>query len=160
MELAASSLCFHPFVSLVHCDGNYSCAHSKIQSQQTICNGAYGCHQANITSTGDVHCNGFAGCSYSWLQSAGIVYCGGRDACKWTTIFNANELFSYGSFGAVSSIVMHTPSVYGFGYYSLAFADIDSLNIDIDIRLLGWNAGYFANIICRSGSTCSLFCDS
>eukprot|EP01083_Nonionella_stella_P046411 124285_1 len=109
----------------------------------------------HLYELGDVHCNGFAGCSYSWLQSAGIVYCGGRDACKWTTIFNANELFSYGSFGAVSSIVMHTPSVYGFGYYSLAFADIDSLNIDIDIRLLGWNAGYFANIICRSGSTCS-----
>ena len=53
---------------------------------------------------------------------------------------------------------LSVPEVYGWGYWSLTYATIDSKDKDVYVQLMGHLAGYGATFICRDGSTCSLEC--
>lgn len=51
--------------------------------------------------------------------------------------------------------------VRGYGYYSLLYATIDSGdNNELSAKLYGVDSGYGANLICRTGATCTLTCKS
>eukprot|EP01084_Bolivina_argentea_P098827 177655_1 len=145
---------------LTNCYGFGSCYASSISTDNPIhCDGAHSCHAASIDSDESVFCRSIASCSGATLKSVSKLYCEGIASCSNADIETGGTVYSYGHYGTTGSTIYGASTVRGYGYYSLLYATVDSANVEkMSVKLFGVDAGYGANIVCQSGSTCTLTC--
>ena len=95
---------------------------------------------------------------YGNLRAQSIV-CSGSNSCENARL-EGDKVKVYGMNSASHSGI-YASQVIGYGYYSLQFAEIDTMTVaELDVSLFGHNTGYGATIICRSGTDCQLKCKS
>eukprot|EP01084_Bolivina_argentea_P037878 70046_1 len=143
----------------VYCEGTISCSESDIKSGVTVnCNANKACFNSKIQSKDGIFCNGINSCANTQLQSKmGQITCNGKAACRNSRI-DTQDIKAYGQFGAAFS-VLTADKIHAMGYYSLLYANIDSLNRNkITVKMYGSVAGYGATMLCQQGSICTLDC--
>jgi len=118
--------------------GYYSAAYSEMNSDNLYCEGELSCYEAN------------AECS--------TIDCSGQESCTSADLTASDELLLVGGHsGSMAKISAAT--TYAYGAYSASFSDIDSHDIaEMYVYLYGYYAGEYADIYCRSGSTCTVEC--
>eukprot|EP01083_Nonionella_stella_P154181 496483_1 len=141
-----------------YCYGFGSCYGSSISSyNSTYCDGAYSCHTASIDSSQSVFCRSIASCASATLKSTSL-YCEGIASCSYADI-EAYTVYSYGHYGSADSVISGASTIRAYGYYSLLYSVVDSTNVPkMSVKLFGVDAGYGANIVCQSGSSCTVTC--
>eukprot|EP01084_Bolivina_argentea_P275490 469831_1 len=130
----------------VYCAGAFSCAQiSFIQYHFYVpCSGSHSCANINGLSyinAKTVSCSGSNSCENSHIIAWQNVNCQGSQSCIYTNIT--------------------APLVYGSGAYSLYASMIDSLLVTdntLKIYLRGYQSGFGATIICRTGDICNIYC--
>lgn len=103
-------------------------------------------------------CGGTDSCLEGNLRAPNIV-CSGHNSCENARL-EGDKVKVYG-INSGSHAEIYASDVFGYGYYSLQFAEIDTLGIaGLKVSLFGYNTGYGATVICRTGSDCKLNCKS
>ena len=95
---------------------------------------------------------------YGNVRARNIV-CSGFNSCENARL-EGDKVRVYGMTSA-SHADIYASQVFGYGHYSLQFADIDTMVApQLKVSLFGYNTGYGATIICRSDRDCKLVCKS
>eukprot|EP01084_Bolivina_argentea_P066192 120660_1 len=139
-------------------------------SSSILCYGAYSCAEMSFISTGgEIDCYGSHSCanidksSISYIDARSIS-CYGSNSCQNTNIRTGYREVEYiGCFGdkSCSSANISARNIYAHGSQSLYGSTIDSNDFNgyvLTVYLDGYQSGFGATIICRSGDTCNIYC--
>jgi len=143
----------------VSCQGEQSCydVTGLISAQTDITAGGYYSAAMSEMNAESVYCEGEMSCYDSNIE-ASTIDCSGQESCYEATMEASEEIVFVGGHSGTSSTIS-AASTYGYGAYSLSFADIDSAGIEeMYVYLYGYYAGEYADIYCRSGSQCIIEC--
>eukprot|EP01083_Nonionella_stella_P033877 92702_1 len=134
------------------------------------CSGAFSCYDVSNISSSAIRCQGSNSCSNLNPQSGHITLtvpsktwmrCRGSNSCTSSVIKTKSTdraLICSGFLSCASSRVVGFPRVEGTAAYSLYNSTIDSNGIPrMLVFLLGFYAGLYAQIICRSNSRCDIY---
>ena len=150
------------FTDRTNCYGYASCAESSFISDHGLkCDGDRSCYMANMELGEAILCRSTASCEEATMTTDEEVYCEGVQSCANAEVNGAGKVYLYGHYAAVNTKISGVSTVRAYGYYSFLYGTLDSQDLDeLQVKLYGVDAGYGANVICRSGSTCSLVCKS
>eukprot|EP01084_Bolivina_argentea_P052335 96141_1 len=131
-------------VDPICCRGDESCEKIATINSLTnthypiVCSGNDACRVDNILNNGDIYCSGYYACYGVKNITAHSLYCGGDASCMSSTITAALEVYCTGR-----------SSCRGTTIWS---------NGDLNVHLLGTNAGKNADIHCNEGHVCNIHC--
>ena len=117
------------------------------------------CFRSTIDAT-IIKCEGQNGCTNAVLTAKKVV-CQSKTSCRDTKIIS--EYVEINAMTAGYGATIYAPQqVYGYGYFGLTQATIDSGNSKeiMQVFMYGFMSGYGTTVICREKSKCSLECKS
>jgi len=145
------------------CDGSRSCKDSVIRSKEEYgfvdCKGDTSCFRSTIHAT-IIKCQGQDSCTNAALKGRKVL-CQSKSSCKDTDIIS--EYIEINAMRAGYRSTIYAPQqVYGYGYFGLTQAIIDSDNSGeiMEVFMYGFMSGYGSTVICRENSKCILECKS
>ena len=116
-------------------------------------------------------CNGDNSCYYLVLSNISLYYhndvndnnpsmtCDGS-SCGGASVSDIAYLYCNGFRCCVYCQINAVKNIFGFGLKSFEDANISSGGVDINIYLIGYNAGYNLNIFCHEGDLCNIYCQN
>eukprot|EP01083_Nonionella_stella_P023758 65710_1 len=130
-----------------------------------ICGASYSCHtmQYVIPTTinnehSTISCPASNSCSNTTLANTSDLTCHGSDSCSFSNISGINNgMQCHGYHSCANTYISNTPKIYARGAFSLYKSIIDATQ-SISIWLTGRLAGYGAQLTCRAGHTCDIYC--
>jgi len=148
--------------SHISINGYNSGQDSTIQSPIIECHGNQACISTQITAN-QLDCDGSGACKQSKLNIDKLLTCSEDSACKESIItMNENaEIYALGSNALTYAQITGATIIHGYGNRALTSSYITSVeNKDLTIYNYGVSAGIDANIVCKSGSKCTIECES
>ena len=150
----------------INCDGFKACTNAvSLYSYEGIwCNGGFACTGSEMVEAEDeLYCKGSGSCSNISLALANTysIDCEGANACQYSrleaTIFHIR---CYAEFACYNTYIVGSHDIYSFGAYALVNSIINSTGAqgEMWVTLQGWYAGYNLNIYCTDGHTCRIKC--
>mmetsp|Transcript_65506 Transcript_65506/g.104331 ORF Transcript_65506/g.104331 Transcript_65506/m.104331 type:complete len:760 (+) Transcript_65506:123-2402(+) len=142
------------------CEATQSCRDNMITVKKTAkCWANRACYNSDIVAGNNILCEGSYSCSLGDLDSASLVKCTGYGACHRAVVKAAKNVYVDGENGA-SEATIYAPAVRVFASYGIAGSVIDSNHTDLLVKLWADFAGHSGTILCRSGSTCKVDCET
>eukprot|EP01083_Nonionella_stella_P271872 921715_1 len=129
----------------VCCRGRESCVNTDIiyasaNTEAVVCSGAWSCRVARIdANNGSVHCESADSCLLAEIDGTSYVYCKAMYACDTATITGSRFIMCSGKSSCINSIIYSDGS-------------------DLDLYLMGHNAGKTATIYCNQTDWCNIRC--
>ena len=166
----------------IYCGGYFACYEADMSATKAAyADGLRGAQEADIYSSHDVYCGGYLGCFMAAMWSKGDTICDGILSCWHSDLASDNDiyllgyrsggaseiagnsedstLYSYGPYGAIYSVITGVSKIINLGHTGLYYADIDTEDTEeLNVYTYGRFGGLYAQIFCRSGSTCNVYC--
>ncbi len=157
------------------CEGRYECFKNTFSGFGTkletvggtsenpariTCNGKKVCaDSAQISTDGIILCDGDSACQNSRISATLNITCHGKRACKDTYLQESAVLEAFGMFGAAYSKINKIPSVIGYGFMALAYAEMTSFGVStMTIDCFGWKTCKGAEITVQKDTSVTLNC--
>eukprot|EP01083_Nonionella_stella_P121707 365770_1 len=134
------------------------------------CGASYSCHSMEyIIPTNSSHqyntisCPASSSCSNTTLSNTSVLTCHGSDSCSFSNISGISQgLECHGYHSCANAYIYNTQNIQAKGAFSLYKTIIDTIistTQTISIWLSGRLAGYDAQLTCRAGHTCNIYCE-
>eukprot|EP01083_Nonionella_stella_P129801 393871_1 len=129
----------------VCCRGRESCVntgitYASVNAEAVICSGAWSCKRARVdANNASVHCESADSCKLAQIDHSSYVYCQAYFACHTSTITAARFIMCSGHSSCINSIIYSGGS-------------------DLDLDLMGQNAGATVTIYCNQTDWCHIRC--
>eukprot|EP01084_Bolivina_argentea_P015044 28137_1 len=145
----------------ISCEARSSCIGNSMNIvSNTNCIAKSACLYSNIISGNRIQCDGITACAQGNLHSP-IIKCSSQQSCYNSSIIADSKLYIDGAEAAAYTYITNTPYIIAYGYKSFSHSTIDSNNIPfLNIYAFGDLSGFASIIVCKSGSTCKIECES